>query len=232
MANGNAAEIGASIITFLTAKGIPPTQAWLQTFLSSVRLTTPVVALQQTALFQIRNADLQTSIIRSASTVLPPGITDPEAKEKHIRGPITVQVLDVEDIGRSRWSQVEAIEAQERGETTKGREVIRVVPEENGPDSTAAVDEAKSAGPHKLLLQDAGEAQVYAMEMLPVRGLGLQMSIGTKLVLKDFTVARGLILLEPRNVEMLGGKVEAWDKQWREERKQRLKAKAGMREEG
>ncbi|KAK1038711.1 hypothetical protein LTR33_016063, partial [Friedmanniomyces endolithicus] len=144
MANGNAAEIGSSISAFLTAKGVPPTQAWLHTFLSGVRLTTPVIALQQTALFQIRNADLQTSITRSSTNLLPPGATDPATKEKHVRGPITVQVLDIEDIGRSRWSQVEALEAVERGETTKGREVIRVVPEESGPDSTAVADEAKS----------------------------------------------------------------------------------------
>ncbi|KAK1066406.1 hypothetical protein LTR33_011594, partial [Friedmanniomyces endolithicus] len=154
-ANGNAAEIGASVSAFLTAKGVPPTQAWLHTFLSGVRLTTPVIALQQTALFQIRKADLQTSITRSPSNLLPPGTTDPATKEKHVCGPITVQVLDIEDIGRSRWSQVEALEALERGETTKGREVIRVVPEESGPDSTAVADEAKSSGPHKLLLQDA-----------------------------------------------------------------------------
>ncbi len=232
MANGNAAEIGSSISAFLTAKGVPPTQAWLHTFLSGVRLTTPVIALQQTALFQIRNADLQTSITRSSTNLLPPGATDPATKEKHVRGPITVQVLDIEDIGRSRWSQVEALEAVERGETTKGREVIRVVPEESGPDSTAVADEAKSSGPHKLLLQDASGAQAYAMELLPLKGVGVQMSVGGKLVLRDFTVARGLILLEPRNVEVLGGKVEAWDKKWREERKQRLKAKAGIGGEG
>ncbi|KAK1030007.1 hypothetical protein LTR33_017151, partial [Friedmanniomyces endolithicus] len=103
---------------------------------------------------------------------------------------------------------------------------------ESGPDSTAVADEAKSSGPHKLLLQDASGAQAYAMELLPLKGVGVQMSVGGKLVLRDFTVARGLILLEPRNVEVLGGKVEAWDKKWREERKQRLKAKAGIGGEG
>ncbi|KAK4960580.1 hypothetical protein LTR10_003476 [Elasticomyces elasticus] len=233
MASGNADEIARSISTFLSSKNVPPTQAWLQnTYLPSIRLTTPVVALQKTALFRILNADLKASVVSSAATLLPPNITDPAVKDKQVKGPVTVQVLDVEDIGRSRWSQVEALEAIERGETTKGREVIRVVPDENGPESTSAPEEAKSSGPHKLQLQDASGAQVYAMELVPVKGVGLQMSIGAKLVLKDFTVARGMLLLEPRNVEVLGGKVEVWDKKWRDERKQRLKHKAGMRDGG
>lgn len=41
-------------------------------------------------------------------------------------------------------------------------------------------------------------------------------------------MARGVVLLEPRCVEVLGGKVDAWDRKWREERKKVLKEKAGM----
>ena len=148
-------------------------------------------------------------------------------------GPIAVQVLDIEDIGRSRWSQVEALEAQERGETTKGREVVRVLPAEDGEGGAAgaaagAAGGSGSSGPHKLLLQDAKGTKVYGLEMRDVQGVNVSMSIGAKLVLRDFEVARGVILLEPRCVEVLGGKVDAWDRKWREERKKVLKEKAGM----
>lgn len=145
-----------------------------------------------------------------------------------------MQVLDIEDIGRSRWSQVEALEAQERGETTKGREVVRVLPPEEGSDaataaaSATAVGESKSAGPHKLLLQDAKGTKVYGLELKGVQGVSIGMAIGAKLVLRDVSVARGVVLLEPRCVEVLGGKVDAWDRKWREERKKVLKEKAGM----
>jgi RecQ-mediated genome instability protein 1 len=54
------------------------------------------------------------------------------------------------------------------------------------------------------------------------------MAIGAKLVLRDFEVARGVVLLEPRCVEVLGGKVDASDRKWRDERKKVLKEKAGM----
>lgn len=230
MASGDAHDVAASISASLTTKHVQPTQAWMQSFLPTIRMNTPIVALQKTAVFRLLATDITTSIVKTPSSCLPPNITDPQVKEKQVRGPVTVQVLDIEDIGRSRWSQVEAIEAQERGETTKGREVIRVVPDENNTDATQA--ESRSSGPHKLLLQDANGAKVYAMELTPVNGLGVHMPIGAKLVLKDLVVARGVILLEPRNVDLLGGKVDAWDKKWREERKAVLKEKAGMREAG
>jgi RecQ-mediated genome instability protein 1 len=142
-------------------------------------------------------------------------------------------VLDVEDIGRSRWSQVEALEAQERGETTKGREVVRVLPAEEGPDGAAATAAGgggghASAGPHKLLLQDAKGTKVYGLEVRGIQGVSVGMAIGAKLVLRDFEVARGVVLLEPRCVEVLGGKVDASDRKWRDERKKVLKEKAGM----
>ena len=142
----------------------------------------------------------------------------------------------MEDIGRSRWSQVEALEAQERGETTKGREVVRVLPAEDGGEAAAVGGgsaaggggQSASVGPHKLLLQDARGTKVYGLEVRDVQGVSVGMSIGAKLVLRDFEVARGVILLEPKCVEVLGGKVDAWDRKWREERKKVLKEKAGM----
>jgi RecQ-mediated genome instability protein 1 len=125
------------------------------------------------------------------------------------------------------------LEAQERGETTKGREVVRVLPAEDEGEAAAAGRAAGgggggSAGPHKLLLQDAKGTKVYGLELRSVQGVSVGMSIGAKLVLRDFEVARGVILLEPRCVEVLGGKVDAWERKWREERKKVLKEKAGM----
>lgn len=225
MGNGGA-EMAASISAFLASKHVPPTQAWMTAFVATNRLNTPILALQKTALFRLLATDITTSTVKFPASCFPSNITDPQVKERQVRGPLLVQVLDIEDIGRSRWSQVEAIEAQERGETTKGREVIRVVPDENGPDD-ASQNEAKSSGPHKLLLQDANGMHVYAMELTPIKGVGVQMPIGAKLILKDFVVARGVLLLEPSNVDMLGGKVDAWDKKWREDRKTLLQEKAG-----
>ncbi|KXL47051.1 hypothetical protein M433DRAFT_130717 [Acidomyces richmondensis BFW] len=232
MAGVNAGELAASISNYLATRHVPPTQTWMQSFMPSIRTTTPLVSLQKTALFRILSADLQTSIQKCPGPCFPPHIPDPNVKERLVDGPVTVQVLDVEDIGRSRWSQVEAIEAQECGETTRGREIIRLEPDESDPARTTQSQQSRSNGPHKLVLQDANGTKVYAMELTPIYGIDIHMAIGTKIVLRDCIVARGLVLLEPRNAEILGGRVDAWDKKWKEERKQKLKEKAGVRDGG
>jgi RecQ-mediated genome instability protein 1 len=224
-------DLAITLTNYLASNDLRPKQEWMQAFIPTVRSITPIIALQKTALFRLLAADITTSVQSSPSTTFSPGIADPAIKDQRLPGPMAVQVLDVEDIGRSRWSQVEALEAQERGETTKGREVVRVLPEEGtaGPDAPqAAGGQIKSAGPHKLLLQDAKGTKAYALELRNVQGIDVGMAIGTKLVLKDVSVARGVIMLEPRCVEVLGGKVDAWDRKWREERKKVLKEKAGM----
>ncbi|KAM0717025.1 hypothetical protein Q7P37_006877 [Cladosporium fusiforme] len=224
-------DVATALTTYLASKDLPPKQTWMQSFLPTIKPTTPLVALQKTALFRLLAADLSTAVQPSPSTTFSPSIADPAIKEQRLPGPVAVQVLDIEDIGRSRWSQVEALEAQERGETTKGREVVRVLPEEGnaGADSAqTSGGESKSAGPHKLLLQDPKGTKVYGIELRSVQGVDVGMAIGAKLVLRDVTVARGVILLEPKSVEVLGGKVDAWDRKWRAERKKVLKEKAGM----
>lgn len=131
-----------------------------------------------------------------------------------------MQVLSIEDIGRSRWSQVEAIESAERGEGTKGREVIRVVPGEEGLSDPEAEG---GRGPHKLLVEDGRGVRVWAFEMSAVDGVGLGMGIGCKMVLRGCGVARGVVMLEAGKVSVLGGKVEEWNSAWKEGRKEMLK---------
>lgn len=143
-------------------------------------------------------------------------------------------MLGVEDLGKSRWEQLEAIEAKERGEMTKGREIIRVADIEDGEngDVAGAVGAARNAsgsagasgGLHRLVLQDVKGQSVYGLELRPVNGIGMDMSIGSKLVLNDVTVARGVVLLEPETVVVLGGKIEALHQVWVENRKKDLLA--------
>lgn len=169
-----------------------------------------------------------------------------------------VQVLDIQDISTSKWSQVELLESERKGETTKGREVIRVLPPageggENDRGSTAAtqiqappVNNAIpkiSVGPHKVLLQDVKGMRIWGFEFKKVDKIGIGglggggMSIGCKMWLKrGCRVARGMVLLEPSTCSVLGGKIEGLDKSWREGREQRLREEverqrdAGMEE--
>nr|POE98263.1 recq-mediated genome instability protein 1 [Quercus suber] len=218
------------VTAYLTSQHLPPSPSFLATLLPTIRPNTPLQPMQRTALFRLLASDLRTSLSPSAST-LPASIADPTVREIHLApAPVPVQVLDVEDIGRSRWAQVESLEAEERGETKKGQEIIRVVPSDEqqqpGGEGGAALA-AGSAGPHKLLLQDAAGREVYGLEIVGLPGVGVRMAIGSKILLKGTTVARGVLMLEPGRCEVLGGKVESWDRKWREERKGVLKQRAG-----
>jgi RecQ-mediated genome instability protein 1 len=206
------------ISAHLVSKGLNPKASWVSSFIGSQRAGIPAAALKQTALFRITASDITTSLQSTASSVFPTDIFDANIKERNINGPIAVQVLVVEDIGKSRWSQVEAIEADERGETTRGREIIRVVPGED-TDSEQTQSISQGAGPHKLLVQDSKGTKIYGIELTTIDGVGLGMNIGTKLILKDITVARGVALLEPRNTTMIGGKLEELDQKWKADRK-------------
>lgn len=206
-----------------TTKGLTPNPTWLSAFLATQRPTTPLPALTQTASFRLLASDITTSLVANALTSFPPDVHDANFKERRLHaGPIAVQVLAVEDMSKSRWEQIEAIEALERGEGTKGREIIRVAATEDDDNAGAGVQ--KGGGPHKLLLQDASGRRVYGMELKALEGVGLGMSMGCKMVLKNAVVARGMVLLEPATTTVLGGKIEALHKAWKEGRKVELKA--------
>lgn len=156
-------------------------------------------------------------------------------------------MLDVEDIGRSKWEQIESLESERKGESTKGRQVIRVLPTPadgeapstaltQAPDSTIGQQamQNKSSGPFKLLLQDFRGQRVYGFELKRVEKIGLPgtgngvTSIGCKiLVKKGAKVARGVVLLEPASTVVLGGKIEGLDKEWREGREKKLREAVG-----
>lgn len=215
--------LAAQIAAQLTAsKSLTPTQNWLSTFVLTQRPTTPLPALTKTALFRLLASDITTSLSTSASSCFPPNLDSPNVKECRISGPIVVQVLQVEDMSKSRWEQIEAIEALERGEGTKGREIVRVAPTEENEDDNA--DMNRGGGPHKLLLQDAKGARIFGIELRNVEGVGLGMSLGSKMVLKNAVVARGVVLLEPTTATTLGGKIEDLHKAWKENRKADLRA--------
>jgi RecQ-mediated genome instability protein 1 len=222
-----AANVAAELTQHLNARHLYPTAAWLQGFLSTTRPNTPLPAIKQTALFRLLATDITTSLSQPAASVFPSDILKATTQSRIVPGPIVCQVLDVEDIGHSRWSQVESIEAQERGETTKGREIVRVVEQDN--EGTAeATPPVQSKGPFKLLLQDAKALKIYAMDLRGIDGLHTNMPMGAKLVLRNVDVRRGVVMLEPPNVQVVGGKLEALDKAWKEGRKERLMAAARL----
>ncbi|KAF3390557.1 RecQ-mediated genome instability protein 1 [Penicillium rolfsii] len=228
-----AEQIAAQI---MSSKSLCVSSSWLGSFLASSQRNVPVSALTKTALFRVLASDIRESLAKNPTSLFPVDISDPAVQERRIPGPIPVQVLDIEDIGTSLWSQVEAIERIERGEAIRGREIVRTVSvgddnegSDNGSSSTPGTAGAPSAsgssgsGPHRLILQDANGTKAVAIEMQRIEGLSLEkLPIGAKILLRNATVARGMVLLNVGCSTLLGGKIEALDKPWKEGRKARL----------
>lgn len=191
-----------------TRHNLPVNPQWLNDFLLSRGPNPPPLpALLSTAHFRILASDITTSLRpTSTSDVLPPDVSDVNIKDRRLSGTVIVQVLDVIDVGSSKWSQVEAIERVERGEEVRGREVIRTVDsmeeeDGSGADPAAEAGRAPSArpnnaaagasdqfatrklsmGPHKLLLQDAKGTKVLAFELVKIPGVALSIAASAAL---------------------------------------------------
>jgi RecQ-mediated genome instability protein 1 len=222
----------------LTTKSLPVSPSWISNFFASIsqqQQRAPLSALTQTALFRILASNFTETLSSSTpSALLPRDISDTAVPERRIHGPVPAQVLDIEDIGTSLWSQVEAIEQVERGETVRGREIIRNVNVDGGDDegnevrngNNTASNHSATRGPHRLVLQDAAGTKVIALELTSIEGIASgKLPIGAKMVLRNTIVGRGMVLLTPDTVTLLGGKIEGMDAAWRKTRKENLLAR-------
>lgn len=238
----------------------PPTQAQLSHSLSSQNLPAPspnfltsiltsstasqklppdraLAALTATARHRLITTDLTTPSLLSPNTpFFPADLSDVRVTSKTLAQDVFVQVLDIDDLSKSKWDQIEALESERKGETTKGREIIRVVaaPAEGDAGSSgstqalgpAASNTPQSKGPFKLLLQDWKGNKVYGFELKKVDKIAYPpvMGIGCKILLKKGAkVARGMVLLEPSFAFIVGGRIEGLDKAWQEGREGTLR---------
>jgi RecQ-mediated genome instability protein 1 len=222
--------LATQITTTLTAANLPAPHANLLASILSSSRNAPLPALIATARHRILFTDLTSpSLLASTTLSFPPNLSNALVQELKLPGPLPVQVLGIEDLSKSKWEQVEAIEAAERGEMTKGREVIQVLPQDDNETSTqTTMPNVKGRGPHRLVLQDTNGQRVYAMELKDVPKIDLNLPIGAKLMLQGCLVARGVVLLEPSKVTVIGGKVEILHKTWAENRKKDLMEAAGL----
>ncbi|KAL2752084.1 hypothetical protein ACRALDRAFT_1072973 [Sodiomyces alcalophilus JCM 7366] len=235
-----------------------PSQTWLTAIVTSRTPPPPFQSLLATAKARLLAADLTTPglLDPSLATPLPENVSDPNLPSRTLTADVHVQVVDIENLSRSRWEQVEELEALERGEGTRGREIIRLPAPGQGDDGSGGADlgdeegesqasaaharrtAARTGGTapggskkatHRLVLQDHAGRTVYALELKRVDRIGVGITgIGEKMMLKSGTaVARGVVLLEPENCVVLGGKIDAWQKPWLEGRLKRLREAVG-----
>ncbi|KAH7015206.1 hypothetical protein EDB80DRAFT_707359 [Ilyonectria destructans] len=238
-------DLTSQLRAAILAQSLPyPSTGFLNSLTTARSPPPPLPSLVATAKARLLAADLSSSSLFNVGSLpsFPPGVDAAATRELRLPRAVHVQVVDVENLSLSRWEQIEELEAVERGETTRGREVIRVTAEdenENGessaqtqtqrpstrtPTSTGIRPAGKNAT-HRLTLQDCKGTKVYAIELKRMDSIGVgKTQMGEKLLLKAGTViARGTILLEPDKCVMLGGKVEAWQRVWMDGRLGRLR---------
>ncbi|KAI0183028.1 RecQ mediated genome instability protein Rmi1 [Xylaria flabelliformis] len=244
----------AQIRSGLQNQGLPrPSISWIKTAMPNRNPLPPLPALIATVKTRFLAADLtHPALFDSPSPAFPPNASNPEVKEVKLTWDIPVQVLDIENLSRSKWEQVEELEALARGEQTKGRKIIRLPTGEeedefavdgqtaNGTDRSGlqgrgpaplatAVSTASKTSTHRLVLQDCKGQKLYGLELKRIDKIGIgTLNIGEKIILKRGAIlARGTLLLDPATCIILGGKVEAWQKEWVEGRLTRLREAVG-----
>lgn len=234
----------------LASEQLPaPSQAWLQALVTQqLPQQRSLPALVAAAKSRLLAADLTTPGLFDAASP-PPGFpgrllesSSASVQETRLAHDVVVQVVDLENLSQSRWQQVQALEAVERGEQKRGREIIRVPvggdDNEDGEETssgsrpsatrTAASGPSDASATHRLVLQDAAGNTLFALELTRIYRISIsRLKMGEKLLLKSGTVvARGMLLLEPVNVKFLGGQIEHLHKAWLEGRLQRLREAA------
>lgn len=268
-----AMDLSTQLLNALRSQNLPtPSQKWLAPLLTThhpPRPPPPLNSLVVTARARLLAADLTTPGLLDAAYVaarcFPPAVLSNQVREARLGRDVVVQVLDIENLSRSRWDQVEELEAIDRGEETRGREVVRIrdvedeAAEEQDGEAAAGAGATQAQGDtpgdgdagarstrqrqrererelaskkatHKLVLQDVKGQKVSAIELRRVERIGVgQTNIGEKLLLKSASVfARGILLLDPDRIAVLGGRVESWHKAWTEGRLARLRAATGV----
>ncbi|KAI5920524.1 hypothetical protein F4810DRAFT_713375 [Camillea tinctor] len=250
-------NLATQIRSGLQNQGLPsPSLSWIQSAMPTRNPLPPLPALTATVKTRFLATDLtHPGLLEAPGPTFPPNPANPEVKEIHLPQDVLVQVLDIDNLSKSKWEQVEELEAIARGEQTRGREIIRLptgneedegfgdaqsVAASERPTATtssrgggsAAAAHATSASKsstHRLVLQDCTGQKIYGLELKRIERIGVgTLNIGEKLLLKrGATVARGTVLLEPTTCSILGGKVEAWNKAWMEGRLARLREAVG-----
>ncbi|TQV98970.1 hypothetical protein V2A60_007339 [Cordyceps javanica] len=264
-------DLASQLRTSLAAQSLPPASASFLAALIDARTPPPPAAsLLATAKARLLACDLAAAgdissssssgggggggggggILDSAAMAsLPADVCSARTEARTLPRDVHVQVVDAENLSISRWEQVEELEAVERGERTRGREIVRVTADEDderdadsatqhrggaqtGVATAAAAAPAVMAGKHavhRLVLQDCKGKTVYAVETKRMERIGIgRTSMGEKMLLRAGTVvARGSVLLTPDKTVFLGGKVDAWHEAWMSGRLARLKAAVG-----
>ncbi|KAK9381334.1 uncharacterized protein V2V93DRAFT_318701, partial [Kockiozyma suomiensis] len=172
-----------------------------------------------------------------------------------ITAPTTFQIVDVLEIGISKYEQLRRLED---GMTDGGRKIVRDLPPTDSDNDFTTSNEQTLELPQssnaavqyhifetngkpkpligkstcKLLLQDALGRLFWAIELKPIPNIQVGLKLGCKItVAADTLCLRGVIMLKPTGTILHGGVIEEWNVRFRMEFMSKLKRDLGITDE-
>lgn len=212
-----------TLSTELSELGVRVQNRWLQSLLdylakkhSTGANTTPQLVMQYLVASDIRES--------TTSEGAAPYIVS-EQHNVRIENTMLLQIVRVREIGISIVNQLEYLNDLEELKKLKGQKVIRLVHDESGDEEqndddglTEAQDAVQKGSELKkmcrLILEDSNGQRFWGLERKPIKGIQLSTKLGTKLLVKNVLVRRGVLMLDPNNTTILGGSIEEWDKDY------------------
>lgn len=211
------AILQAMVLHSLSSQQLPrPSLAWLWTLVSARTPPPPIASLCATARARLLGTDLTTPSLLHADYVsshcLPPDIANPKVRNTNLDRDVVLQVLDIENLSKSRWSQVEELEALARGEGQKGREIIRLPVGGEGEDGERG-ERGMTQAPTQRQTQAGGVGAGRGAAAGATAAGAAGSSYGTHRLLLQDCKGQKIFGLELRNVEQIGiGKTNIGEK--------------------
>jgi RecQ mediated genome instability protein len=191
--NRNVMSLQTQVLAHFASKQLHLSNTYISALVNSIH---PLpITVSPALLANFHTSFLNSSLKQSASpqSFLPPSV--PNQHGVSISGPTLVQIIHVQDIGTSRLAQLEALEKSITEAGPQGRRVVDLPADEEADDNPMAngTNEGLSVGKSicKVLLEDGRGERVYGMEVKPIEGIKVGMSLGCKVCLpmsSDLTV--------------------------------------------
>ncbi|KAG5519388.1 hypothetical protein PMAC_002015 [Pneumocystis sp. 'macacae'] len=191
------------LLTFFSNKFLYVHLTWIEQMLQK-HIFSNNEQLEQQIMYLFLNSDIKTTL--TSKSCLPENVLD---LHNHILpGPYCLQVIQVQDIGMSILKQLEYLEQFDDSGCVKSLDSIK--DDDSIEDGDLIDDNKKSTTTKKmikLMLEDASGLCIWAIEYKSIEDISLKMNLGSKILLKNVLVLRGVLILDPLNFSFLGGHV-------------------------
>ncbi|KAG4300993.1 hypothetical protein PCANB_002670 [Pneumocystis canis] len=200
------------MLMYFESKSLYVHSYWIEEILNQINVSFfNDEELEQQIMKCLLNSDIKK--ILTLKSCLPKNVFD--LHNCVLLGPYCLQVIQIQDIGFSLLEQLEYLEKFEDNGRLKAFNIIKEEPITDDDNNNIENDKNKTVKKmFKLLLEDASGCCIWAIEHKPIQEIHLKMNIGSKILLKNILILRGVLMLNPMNITFLGGKIDELNKNY------------------